>query len=560
MGYQNFDFKKLYEEKKYSEIISIIENFDDKDLNSGLINLCGACKLLSDKSTDTLKSAISDFRKAYLREKKKTEHSFNALKNFINASIDLFDIEFRTNEKNLTNNLEEIFLYFEENKEYFKKNESLTRALVRALIRNLDIENAVYYLNEIVDKDSSSIDAWASYIYFNNYIDKWDQKKFLESSKILDQKLIKYPSNKLVELKGSDKKKINLGFHTADIRAKHSVTHFLKTILTNYNKDKFNINLYLGNKKEDQTTNEFKEYVNKATNITFMDDIEVINLVRNDKIDILFDLMGLTSNHRLSLYKNRLAPIQISWCGYLNTTGLKEMDYMIADRNIVPQEEQNLYSEKIIYLDDIWNCHAGYELKRSKYPIPYRQNKFITFGSFNNFNKINDSVIAVWSKILKKIENSKLILKSSNAVFRSVMAEKFEKNDVLNSIEFISYKGNFNDHLNEYKKIDIALDTFPHNGVTTSFEAIWMGVPVLTMKGFNFSSRCGESINKNINLNDLIANNKQDYVDKAIFLSENIDKIEKIRNEIYENALGTPLFDQKKFVNHFFTSLEKLYN
>ena len=113
MSYQNFDFKKLYEEKKYSEIISIIENFDDKDLNSGLINLCGACKLLSDKSTDTLKSAISDFRKAYLREKKKTEHSFNALKNFINASIDLFDIEFRTNEKNLTNNLEEIFLYFE---------------------------------------------------------------------------------------------------------------------------------------------------------------------------------------------------------------------------------------------------------------------------------------------------------------------------------------------------------------------------------------------------------------------------------------------------------------
>ena len=87
-----------------------------------------------------------------------------------------------------------------------------------------------------------------------------------------------------------------------------------------------------------------------------------------------------------------------------------------------------------------------------------------------------------------------------------------------------------------------------------------MGVPVLTMKGFNFSSRCGESINKNINLNDLIANNKQDYVDKAIFLSENIDKIEMIRNEIYENALGTPLFDQKKFVNHFFTSLEKLYN
>ena len=156
---------------------------------------------------------------------------------------------------------------------------------------------------------------------------------------------------------------------------------------------------------------------------------------------------------------------------------------MIADRNIVPEEEQNLYSEKIFILMIYGIVMLVMNLKRSKYPIPYRQNKFITFGSFNNFNKINDSVIAVWSKNIKKIKNSKLILKSSNAVFRSVMAEKFEKNDVLNSIEFISYKGNFNDHLNEYKKIDIALDTFPHNGVTTSFEAIWMGVPVLTMKG-----------------------------------------------------------------------------
>ena len=322
--------------------------------------------------------------------------------------------------------------------------------------------------------------------------------------------------------------------------------HKINKILNNFQK----------NKKEDQTTNEFRSYVNKAINITLMDDIEVINLVRNDKIDILFDLMGLTSNHRLSLYKNRLAPTQISWCGYLNTTGLKEMDYMIADKNIIPPEEQNLYSEKIIYLDDIWNCHVGYDLKRSKYPSPSLRNKFLTFGSFNNFNKINDNVIDVWSKILKQIKNSKLILKSSNAVFRSTMAKKFKKNDVLNSIEFISYKGNFNDHLNEYKKIDVALDTFPHNGVTTSFEAIWMGVPVLTMKGFNFSSRCGESINKNINLNGLIANNEQDYVDKAVLLSENIDKIEKFRNEIYDNALRSPLFDQKKFVNQFFTSLE----
>ena len=111
-----------------------------------------------------------------------------------------------------------------------------------------------------------------------------------------------------------------------------------------------------------------------------------------------------------------------------------------------------------------------------------------------------------------------------------------------------------------YENIDIALDTFPYNGVTTSFEAIWMGVPVLTMKGFNFNSRCGESINKNINLENLIAKNKAEYVDKAIYLAKNIDTLQEIRNHIYENLTNSPLFNQKDFSKEFFLTLKNIYN
>ena len=238
--------------------------------------------------------------------------------------------------------------------------------------------------------------------------------------------------------------------------------------------------------------------------------------------------MGLISNHRLSLYKNRLAPTQITWCGFQNTTGIKEMDYIIVDKNLIFEDEKKLYSEKILYMEDIWNCHSGFDIPRLQKSAPIVENKFITFGSFNNYNKINDRVIKVWSKILKKVKNSKLILKSSNATFRSAMVEKFRKNDVINSIEFLSFKGNFEDHLNQYKKIDIALDTFPYNGVTTSFEAIWMGVPVLTMKGFNYNSRSGESINKNLNLQELIAENENDYINIAVSLEKNVENLKKI--------------------------------
>ena len=207
--------------------------------------------------------------------------------------------------------------------------------------------------------------------------------------------------------------------------------------------------------------------------------------------------MGLSSSDRITLFKNRLAPIQVLWLGYNNTSGLNQMDYLIADPNLIKKNEVKLYSEKILFLPNIWNCHSGLGILRKENPAPLMKNKYITFGSFNNTNKISDEVVSVWSKILKSINNSRLIIKSSHSYSDKTLKEKFEKNKVLNLITFLGKKNSFEEHINEYKKIDIALDTFPYNGVTTSFEAIWMGVPVLTLKGFNPNSRAGESINKN---------------------------------------------------------------
>jgi len=560
MDQKSADLKKLFDEKRYPEIIDIIQNkISEKDKNSGLLNLLGVCKLLNNSNEVSIKSSINDFRKSYLKEKN-TVNAYHALKNFINASVDLFDIEFRSNGKVLSENIfKEILLYLDENKDYFKKNEGHANSIVRVFKRYLDLDKIIYYLNIIVNLNENNTDALCSLIYFNCFKKDWDQEKFLQYTSLLNKRLPLYSTDKLKSKDVKDGKFINLGFLSSDLRSKHSVTYFLKAVLLGSENKIFNIFLYLNNKKEDETSNEFKNLVFKSENISHLSDQEALNIIRSDKIDIMIDLMGITSNHRLALFKNRLAKKQILWCGYCNTTGIDEMDYIISDRNLIFQNEEKLYSEKILYMENIWNCHVGYEGERQFYNAPMIKNKHITFGSFNNFRKINNDVIDVWSSILKKINNAKLILKASDVASITKISKEFEKKGVLNMVEFKLHSKNLEDHLNEYKNIDLALDTFPYNGVTTSFEAIWMGVPVLTMKGFNFNSRCGESINKNLNLDELIAENKNDYIEKAISLAKN-QKILNLRKFVFDNCMKSPLFDKNKFSKQFFNSLEKIYN
>ena len=205
----------------------------------------------------------------------------------------------------------------------------------------------------------------------------------------------------------------------------------------------------------------------------------------------------------------------------------------------------------------MWNCHSGINSVRSPSVPHFLKEKNITFGSFNNFNKINDRVINVWSQILLKVKNSKLILKSSLKIDKSFLKKEFEKYGVIDSIIFLK-KRKLESHYNLYKKIDIALDTFPYNGVTTTFEALSMGVPVITMTGYNFNSRCGESIIKNLGIENLIANNEDDYILKAQKMAKDNEKLLDMRKKIYDISHETPLFDTKQFSHDFFSILEKI--
>jgi protein O-GlcNAc transferase len=446
---------------------------------------------------------------------------------------------------------------YDEAKYFFGYNERLVSAIVRVYQQQANLDKILNGYKKLFERGHLNLDTFSSWIFFNNYKKDWSQKDYFKYTKLLQNYVERFSENKLVKIKEKKGDKIKIGFLSGDILKKHSITYFLKTVLLDYDKDKFEIYLYLDNKIEDNNTNEFKVLVKKTYNISNLNDIEAINFIRQDKIDIIFDIMGLSSVRRISLFKNRLAPKQISWLGYCNTTGINSMDYLISDPNLIYPEEECNYVEKIIYLPNIWNCHSEFNVERVDLEPPCLKNKYITFGSFNNFNKINDRVIDVWSQILKSVTGSKLILKSSSKVDKNYIMKKFIENEVSSSVVFLE-KRKLIKHFSLYKQIDIALDTFPYNGVTTSFEAISMGVPVLTMKGYNFNSRCGESININLGMKDLIAKDESEYIFKAKKLAEDQDGLLKLRKKIFTIAPHTPLFDKIKFANDFFNCLENI--
>ena len=240
------------------------------------------------------------------------------------------------------------------------------------------------------------------------------------------------------------------------------------------------------------------------------------------------------------------------------------MDYIIGDPYCTPMIDTENYSEKIMQMPDIWSCLSTSDIKNiPTASTPALKNGYITFGCFNNLNKINKSLINIWSKILYQIPNSKLFLKNSQfniSINKDNVLKMFEENKIKLDRIIIESGSPRNKFLNSYNNIDIALDTFPYNGGTTSFELSWMCVPLLTIRGDRFISKCGESINNNLNMHDWIADDEVDYVRKAILFSNNVVELENIRKRLINFSRKSSLFDMKKYANNFSIILREAFS
>jgi len=552
-----FELQELFEKQNYSKIISeITSKTKENERNAGLFVLLGISRISLNKNKDKneVSIAVSDFKKGYLKEKESV-NGLNALTNFVVSSSILSDFE------NSGVDFDEIISFYKKSPKFFQDKRAINIAMTMVYKRLNDYKGMLFHLEKIIKSNDFIVQDLCNYGYWRCFDKNWSQPDFFEFGKFLNDNLNEYTQDEVVKLSNKKNKKIKIGILSSDIKDAHSVTYFLRTILLNYDKEKFEIVLFLNQIQEDITSNEISRLVDKVINVGKFNDLKAFNIIREFNLEIMIDIMGYTSRNRIELFKNRMAKKQAIWMGYCNTTGVKNMDYIITDPNLIYENEKNLYSEEVIYLPEIWNCHSGFNFKRKENPPPIIKNNFITFGSFNNPAKMNETVIDCWANILKNIKNSKLIIKCANNKRKLDRIEKlFKTRGVLDSVIFYTRIDKVEDHLNLYKEIDIALDTFPYNGVTTSFEAIWMGVPVLTMAGYNFNSRCGESINKNLNMEYLIAQNEDEYVTKALELNSDLDKYYEIRKKIFKNSENSPLFNRDSFSKNFFKAIEKIIN
>jgi predicted O-linked N-acetylglucosamine transferase (SPINDLY family) len=274
-------------------------------------------------------------------------------------------------------------------------------------------------------------------------------------------------------------------------------------------------------------------------------------------------MSGYTNKTRLPIFAQKISPIQITWAGWLASSGIKEIDYILGDPWATPEEYKDFYVEKILQLPKIW-CHLSTsDIKNLKTSYtPALKNNYITFGSFNHSHKINDDVIKAWSKILLLVPNSVLFLKNfqiSNSLYKKRIIEEFKKNKISEDRLLLEANTKRENFLLSYNNIDIALDTFPYSGGTTSFETAWMCVPLLTLSGEAFISRCGVSINKNLNQDNWIAKNTEEYISMAVKFSKDFKELDLIRSYLRENSRKSVLFNSNIFADDFSNALRQVW-
>lgn len=352
---------------------------------------------------------------------------------------------------------------------------------------------------------------------------------------------------------------LTIGYISPDFK-RHSVSYFIEPVLREHDKDNYRIICYSNVCIEDDVTERLKRYPDKWVDIFNIPDSDLFKKIQQDKVDILVDLAGHTAYNRISLLAQKPAPIQITWLGYPNTTGLSSIDYKIVD-NITdpPSLNDNFYSEKLLRMPYSFLCYLPFESSPEIDQPPVIKNGYITFGSFNNIAKISTEIFQCWIEILKNIDNSHIILKGKVFSDKSTCdyyLNLFERNNIDNKrVKLLSRIHSMKEHLKAYNMIDIALDTFPYNGTTTTCEALWMGVPVITLEGERHASRVGKSILTNIGLEDFIAQNYIEYVEIGKKLSNNINKLTDLRFTMRERLKKSVIMDYKKFTR----DLENLY-
>ena len=353
---------------------------------------------------------------------------------------------------------------------------------------------------------------------------------------------------------------VRIGYVSADFR-EHSAARCFGSMLLHFDRQHYEVFAYSNSLIEDATTHRFKKSVTGWRSIVGKTDAMVVELIRRDQIDILVDLSGHSSGNRLLVFARKAAPVQITAWGHATGTGMRAMDIFFTDEVMVPLEEQRFYAEAIHYLPNAL-CYSTDGALPSVGPLPVLEKELFTFGSLNRLSKLTDPTVALWSRILQAVPESRLMLKFGgldDERTRAHIEERFDQYGIGKERLELQGATSWDLHMAAYNRLDIVLDPFPMNGGVTTLEGLLMGVPVVALRGRTIAARVSASILTTLGLTDWIAESQEDYVQLAVSKSKQIQELSCLRGALRDRVKKSVLGDPKAYVTAVEAGYQKIW-
>jgi predicted O-linked N-acetylglucosamine transferase (SPINDLY family) len=356
-------------------------------------------------------------------------------------------------------------------------------------------------------------------------------------------------------------RRLRIGYVSAHF-CRHAVHYFSEPLLAAHDHEQFEIYCYSDSPSEDDATARILPSADHWRRTSQATDEQLAQMIRDDRIDILVDLAGHISGNRLLVFARKPAPIQVTYIGYQNTTGMSAMDYRLTDERADPPGRSDaLHTEKLVRLPRSFFCYRPPAEAPPITPLPARATGQVTFGSFNSFGKVTPQVIAVWLTILERVNSSRLMVLADRGGFVERRLGELAQERGLDPARIVVVdRRPLKEYLQLLQLADIALDAFPFNGHTTTCDSIWMGVPVVMLEGETYASRFGGSVLANVGLASAIAGNVEQYVEVAVGLAEDLDALESLRSELRPRMASSVLLDFAGFARNVEAAYRQMWH
>jgi predicted O-linked N-acetylglucosamine transferase (SPINDLY family) len=353
---------------------------------------------------------------------------------------------------------------------------------------------------------------------------------------------------------------LRIGLVSGDLR-NHPVGYFLEGILGHLRNAQLQIHVYPTDSWVDELTLRIRSCCAVWKPLYGLDDQAAAGLIRSDGIHVLIDLSGHSRYNRLPVFAWKPAPVQVSWLGYFATTGVQEIDYLIADPVTLTKAQEKNFTEKIVRLPETRLCFTRPQHEAGISRLPALENDYITFGCFNNLAKMNDEVVSLWSEILRMVPKSRLFLKAKQLGDKSEHLQtvaRFASCGIPHERLMLEGVASRDKYLAAYRRVDISLDPFPYPGGTTTAESLWMGVPVLTLAGESFLARQGAGLLENSGLPQWVAQSRQEYVELAIKHASDLQHLAALRQGLRQQVEKSPVMDTPRFARQLTAALREI--